>query len=73
MATAMPAAKGLGPGDQSIVPDEGEIFFERKVMQCHSYQLSRSNSHDLFLANLVRCQFIANSIYVVTFRDIEMH
>ena len=42
-------------------------------MQCHSYQLSRSNSHDLFLANLVRCQFIANSIYVVTFRDIEMH
>ena len=27
MATAMPAAKGLGPGDQSIVPDEGENFF----------------------------------------------
>ena len=26
MATAMPAAKGLGPGDQSIVPDEGEQF-----------------------------------------------
>lgn len=30
MATAMPAAKGLGPGDQSIVPDEGEKFFLRK-------------------------------------------
>ena len=30
MATAMPAAKGLGPGDQSIVPDEGENFFKEK-------------------------------------------
>ena len=30
MATAMPAAKGLGPGDQSIVPDEGENFFKKK-------------------------------------------
>ena len=36
MATAMPAAKGLGPGDQSIVPDEGENFKRRLgVMQYH--------------------------------------
>ena len=61
MATAMPAAKGLGPGDQSIVPDEGENF--KKETWSHAVPCPGPIHMTCFgRANLVRCQFIANDL-----------
>ena len=61
MATAMPAAKGLVPGDQSIGPDEGErnsnipvsCILEFIHMTCFFFGFE----------NLVRCQFSVNFVF----------